>query len=85
MAQHRHNIKGFTLVELLMVVGIIAVLAAVTFAAIDPGQRLADARNAERWREVNTIAQAINRSAIDNNGTIPAAITSTPTGICRSE
>lgn len=76
--------KGFTLIELLVVIAIIAILAAVVIVAINPARQFAQANNAERRSEVNTILNAISQYAIDNNGTLPAALTTTPTEICQT-
>lgn len=61
--------KGFTLIELLIVIGIIAILAAILFVAIDPARRFAEARNAERWAEVNALLNAYLTYLVDNKGT----------------
>lgn len=74
--------RGFTLLEVLLVVVIIAILAAVVIVALNPSKQLADTRNAERRSEVNEILNAVYQYAIDNNGTIPATITTTQTDIC---
>ncbi len=77
--------RGFTLIELLLVIGIIAILAAIVIVAINPTKQLGDARDAQRRSDVNTILNAVYQYAIDNNGTIPSGITTTETGICRSD
>jgi prepilin-type N-terminal cleavage/methylation domain-containing protein len=76
------NRKGFTLIELLLVIGIIAILAAVVIVAINPTKQLADARNAQRRSDVNTILNAVYQYAIDNNGTMPTGITTTAKEVC---
>jgi type IV pilus assembly protein PilA len=79
---NNQNKKGFTLLEILLVIGIIAILASIVIIAINPSKQLADSRNAQRRSDVNTILNAVYQYAIDTNGTIPAAITTTQTEIC---
>lgn len=66
--------KGFTLIELLLVIGIISVLAVVVFVSLDPAKRFADARNARRQSDVETILSAIHQYVIDNKGIFPSGI-----------
>lgn len=68
------NKKAFTLIELLLVIGIIAVLAVVVFVALDPAKRFADARNARRISDTQAILSAIQQYIIDNKGALPAGI-----------
>ncbi len=63
--------QGFTLVELLLVIGIIATLAVVVFVALDPAKRFADARDAKRTSDVETILSAVHQFVIDNKGGFP--------------
>lgn len=74
--------RGFTLIEILIVIGIIAILAAVVIVAINPARQFAQARNSQRSSNVNTILNATHQYAIDNTGTLPASITTTATEIC---
>lgn len=61
--------KGFTLVELIIVIAIITILAAAIFVAVDPARRLNEARNARRSSDVANILDAIVKYQTDNNGT----------------
>lgn len=73
------NKKGFTLIEVLLVVVIIAILAAIVIVAINPARQIAQANNTQREANIKTIIDAVHQYAIDNRGTIPAAITATAT------
>ena len=74
--------KGFTLLEVLLVVAIIGILAGIVIIAINPNKQLADARNTQRKADVNTILNAVYQYTLDNKGVIPASITASSTEIC---
>jgi type IV pilus assembly protein PilA len=69
--------KGFTLVELLVVIGILAILTAVVLVAVNPGRQLQQSRDTKRRADVNTILGAISAYMADpvNNGQLPPTIT----------
>jgi prepilin-type N-terminal cleavage/methylation domain-containing protein len=69
--------KGFTLIELIIVIAIIALLAAATFVAVDPAKRIGEARDAQRWQDITAVADAYMKYVVDNTGSY---VTSTTDG-----
>lgn len=69
--------KGFTLIEILLVIAIIAILATVVVVALDPVKRFQDARDARRLRDIQSILDATQQFIIDNKGTLPEGLDTT--------
>lgn len=76
--------KGFTLLEILLVVAAISILAGIVIIAINPGKQLGETRDAQRWSDVNAVLNGVYQYALDNNGLLPTGITTTDTEICKT-
>lgn len=63
--------SGFTLIELLVALTIVAILAVSVYVALNPAQRLKDAKDSRRATDVDQILSAIHESIVDNKGTLP--------------
>ena len=51
--------KGFTLIEILIVIGIIAILSSIVIIAVNPARQFAQARDTKRQSDVNAILNAV--------------------------
>lgn len=69
--------KGFTLIEVLIVIGIIAVLAAVVLVAVNPGRQFKLARDAQRVSNVNALLNTIGQNIAEHHGIFTCGATTT--------
>lgn len=69
--------RGFTLIEILVVIGILAVLFAIALVAINPARQFSQANNTKRRSDVNAVLNAIHQYGADNKGALPSTITTT--------
>ena len=78
------NSKGFTLLEILLIVAALAILSGIVILATNPGNQLSHAKNDQRKVDINIILNAVYQYSLDHNGLLPTTITSLPTEICKA-
>ena len=71
--------KGFTLIEILVVIGILAILLAIVLVAINPRQQFQQANNVQRRSDVSGILNAISAYTVKNKGALPPALSAVTT------
>ena len=76
--------KGFTLIEILLVIAILAILSGIVIIAVNPFKMLADARNTQRRADATTVLNAVYQYTVDNNGTLPTGITTGSLAVCNA-
>ncbi|MGK2912586.1 MAG: type II secretion system protein [Sphingobium sp.] len=67
-AKRTARLRGFTLIEILIVIGMLAILATVVLVAVNPLRQFAQARNSQRQANVATILNAVSNRIADNRG-----------------
>ncbi len=69
--------KGFSLIEITLVLGVIGFLAGVIIVAVRPSQYFAKARNVQRRADLERIQGAMNQYSIERDGSLPPGVSST--------
>ena len=67
LSRFKKQKSGFTLLEILLVIGIIAILAGIVIVAINPSKQLATVRNTQRKSDIKQVANAITQFYIDKS------------------
>lgn len=71
----QRNYSGFTLIEILVVVGLIAILAAITIVAINPAKNFESTRNTQRSSDISAILNAITQYTSEEGQTLAGLVT----------
>jgi len=77
---NKRNEKGFTLVELLIVIAIIGVLAGAILIVINPAQLLAKSRDSQRLQDLDSLNKAITLAIAEQEITITTTTGNSGTG-----
>jgi prepilin-type N-terminal cleavage/methylation domain-containing protein len=73
--------RGFTLLEILLVIALIGILASIVLVAINPNNQLAQARNTVRFDDITEVNQALENYFVANRA-YPVGITTSYQDIC---
>jgi type IV pilus assembly protein PilA len=80
----KKSLTGFTLLEILLVVGIIAILAGIVIVALNPTKQFAAVRNTQRKANLSELNKALYQYYIDNSR-YPTSVPTTNLGeICNT-
>ncbi len=69
--------KGFSLIEMLLVLGILAVLLSLVLIAVNPSRQFQQANNTKRSSDITALLNGIHQYAINNTGSFPPGIPTT--------
>ena len=70
MHKMQKSYKGFSLIEILIVVALIIILATITIVAINPAKNFEDTRNAQRSADVSQILNAVTQYTSEEGNSI---------------
>jgi prepilin-type N-terminal cleavage/methylation domain-containing protein len=76
------NKKGFTLLEVLLVIALIGILIGTILVSVNPNRQLGQARNLTRKSDITTIYNALEYHSVKNRGVILNTITTSYQEIC---
>jgi prepilin-type N-terminal cleavage/methylation domain-containing protein len=74
--------KGFTLLEVLLVIALIGILIGTILVSVNPNRQLAQARNLTRKSDITDIYNALEAYSVKNSANIVNTITTSYQEIC---
>ena len=63
----KNSLTGFTLIEVLLVIAILGILAAIVIVAVNPSKQLGEAQDTQRRNDTRAILDAVNQYTLDKN------------------
>ncbi len=73
--------KGFTLIEILVVMGVLSIIFSIILTVTNPAKQFSRANNAKRRSDIAAILNAIGAYTADNKGILPNGIATTAANI----
>lgn len=67
----KQNNEGFSLIEILLVVSIIAVLSTILITVMNPARQFSKARDMERETDLISILSSVTQYASEHSGSLP--------------
>lgn len=65
------DIRGYSLIEILLVIAIIGILSSILVVAINPARQFAKARDTERETDLIAILSAVTQYSAEHSGALP--------------
>lgn len=75
------NNAGFTLIEIMLSITLIAILSYAFVSFLNPGQQLAQARNSQRSLHLNALINSIRQNIADSRGVFSCGAGDIPTTV----
>jgi len=67
--------KAYTLIHLLLFIGVVTIIGLGVFILLNPNQRIKDAKDAKRFDDVELLLNSIHQYKNDNQGSLPPGFT----------
>ncbi len=80
--QKKNFQRGFSIIETLMIVSLVAILASLFIVAINPVTHSSEAKNALRWSHVNALLNAVYQYDLEHAGKPPPGVDGTAREVC---